>query len=82
MDFSRLREIKIHDLLGLKDTGRRVSFRCPFHQDRTPSFSLYPDNSYHCFACGVHGSGAIDFLLETGVEMKEVVEELERYLNY
>lgn len=43
-------------------SGKRVTL-CPFHQEDTPSFFIYPDNSYHCFGCGAHGN-AIDFLMK------------------
>ena len=34
---------------------------CPFHLEKTPSFTVYPDGHYHCFGCGAHGD-AITFL--------------------
>lgn len=42
-------------------SGKRQTL-CPFHKENTPSFFIYPDNSYHCFGCGVHGN-AIDFVM-------------------
>lgn len=37
---------------------------CPFHPDRTPSFVIYHDETYHCFGCGAHGD-VVDFIAET-----------------
>lgn len=37
---------------------------CPFHEEKTASFFIYPNNSYYCFGCGAHGNGAIDFLIK------------------
>ena len=46
----------------LYSAGRRLRVRrCPFHEERTPSFYVWPDH-YHCFGCGVHGD-AIDWLM-------------------
>ena len=35
--------------------------RCPFHNDKDPSFQIYDDGHYHCFGCGAHGGGPIHF---------------------
>ncbi len=38
---------------------------CPFHQEKSPSFTVFPDQgNYHCFGCGAHGT-AIDFVMAT-----------------
>ncbi|HLQ86159.1 MAG TPA: DNA primase [Salinisphaeraceae bacterium] len=48
----------------LKKTGREYQARCPFHDERTPSFTVSPQKQfYHCFGCGAHGT-AISFLME------------------
>lgn len=80
VNFDELREVKIHKVLGIRDSGQRVNVRCPFHSDRTPSLSIYPDGSYHCFGCGQHGRNSIDFLLELSGDIKEVINELEKYI--
>lgn len=61
----------------LKKSGRDYSACCPFHQEKTPSFTVSPDKQfYHCFGCGAHGT-AIGFLIEHGrYEFLEAVEEL------
>ena len=50
---------------------------CPFHDERTPSFHVRPDEKhYHCFGCGVSGD-AFDFVMETeGVGFKDALEIL------
>jgi DNA primase len=48
----------------LKKSGANYSACCPFHNEKTPSFSVSPTKQfYHCFGCGVHGN-AIGFLME------------------
>src|SRR5918992_560316 len=73
------------ELVGAKTDLRRVGSRwtglCPFHDERTPSFSVDPDRGlYHCFGCGV-GGDAIRFVQETeALDFPEAVEALaERY---
>lgn len=75
-----LRDIPIHKILGVDNRGRNISIRCPFHHERTPSFTLFPDNHFHCFGCGVHGKGAIDFCVGMGYTFIEALEELVKYL--
>jgi DNA primase len=48
----------------LKKAGREFKACCPFHDEKTPSFTVSPSKGfYHCFGCGVHGT-AIGFLME------------------
>lgn len=48
----------------LKKTGKNYSACCPFHKEKTPSFSVSPDKQfYYCFGCGASGT-AIGFLME------------------
>ena len=73
--------IPLSDIIGkrvkLTRKGRRHSGLCPFHSEKTPSFSVVDDQGfYHCFGCGVHGD-AISFLRETdGLDFMEAVERL------
>ncbi|NKI16615.1 DNA primase [Spongiibacter sp. KMU-166] len=54
----------INRRVSLKKTGRNYSARCPFHEEKTPSFSVNPDKQfYYCFGCGAAGN-AIGFLME------------------
>jgi DNA primase len=69
--------------------GRRVSLKrrggqewlglCPFHNEKTPSFTVNEGKGfYHCFGCGAHG-GALDFVMNTeGLSFPEAVERLAR----
>ena len=66
----------IHRLLGVQNQGRRISMRCPFHNEKTPSFCLYADGSYHCFGCGVSGQNAIDFIIQLGGTFNDAINEL------
>ncbi len=67
----------IEQRVPLKKAGRDWTARCPFHDERTPSFTVSPTKQfYHCFGCGAHGS-AIRFLMEYDrLEFVDAVEEL------
>src|ERR1700733_12266655 len=48
----------------LKKSGREYKACCPFHNEKSPSFSVSPDKQfYHCFGCGAHGT-VIGFLMQ------------------
>ena len=61
----------------LKKTGANFSGLCPFHGEKTPSFTVSPSKQfYHCFGCGKNGN-AIGFLMDhTGAGFVEVVHDL------
>jgi len=61
----------------LKRAGREFQACCPFHDEKTPSFTVSPQKQfYHCFGCGAHGS-AIGFLMNfEGLEFVDAVEDL------
>ncbi|NDB10468.1 MAG: DNA primase, partial [Betaproteobacteria bacterium] len=63
--------------LRLKKAGANYSGLCPFHGEKTPSFTVSPSKQfYHCFGCGAHGS-AIGFLMEhVGMGYVEAIESL------
>ncbi len=63
----------------LKKSGREYSACCPFHEEKTPSFTVSPAKQfYHCFGCGAHGT-AIGFLMEyEHLDFVETVHELAR----
>jgi DNA primase len=61
----------------LRKVGGRYTGLCPFHQEKTPSFSVSPDRgTYHCFGCGV-GGDAISFVREIeGLDFVGAIEWL------
>mgnify|MGYP001814712732 CR=1 FL=1 len=88
----RIPQSFINDLLGrvdivdivdsrltLKKAGKNYQALCPFHNEKTPSFSVSPDKQfYHCFGCGASGT-ALTFLMEFDrMEFVEAVESLAR----
>lgn len=67
----------IDSLLPLKKKGANYSACCPFHNEKTPSFTVSQDKQfYHCFGCGVSGS-VIGFLMDySHLDFVEAIEEL------
>jgi DNA primase len=63
----------------LKKAGANFAACCPFHSEKTPSFTVSPVKQfYHCFGCGAHGT-AIGFLIEYGGKsFPDAIEELAR----
>ena len=63
--------------VDLKKAGTLFKGLCPFHEEKSPSFTVSPTrNTYHCFGCGAHGD-AIRFLMEQGARnFPEAVREL------
>jgi DNA primase len=61
----------------LKRQGKEFSARCPFHDERSPSFTVSPVKQfYHCFGCGAHGT-AISFVMQYDrLEFLDAVAEL------
>jgi len=77
---SRVDIVEVIDrYVPLKKAGANYMACCPFHGEKTPSFSVSPTKQfYHCFGCGAHGT-AIGFLMEHGGKaFPEAVEELAR----
>ena len=76
-----LHRVDIVDLINsrvpLKKGGKDYQACCPFHDEKTPSFTVSREKQfYHCFGCGAHGS-AIGFLMEYDrMEFFEAIEEL------
>jgi DNA primase catalytic core len=77
-----LRErIRISDVVGqkvkLSPRGKEYYGLCPFHAEKTPSFTVNNDkNFYHCFGCGEHGD-VVKFVVETrGLDFVEAVKAL------
>jgi DNA primase len=69
----------IEKRVGLKRAGSEYQACCPFHEEKTPSFTVSPSKQfYHCFGCGAHGS-AIGFLMQyEGLEFVDTIEDLAR----
>jgi len=67
----------IDSRVQLRKAGREYKACCPFHNEKTPSFTVSPVKQfYHCFGCGAHGS-AISFLMDyEHMDFVEAVEEL------
>ena len=80
-----LEEIKlrnsIDEVIGrtvtLKRAGSNLVGRCPFHSERTPSFTVFPaTSSYYCFGCGA-GGDVVTFVMQTeNLEYREAIEFL------
>ncbi len=76
-----LHRIDIVDLIDgyvpLRKAGANYAACCPFHSEKTPSFTVSPGKQfYHCFGCGAHGT-AIGFLMEySGLGFVEAIKEL------
>ncbi len=69
----------VGERIQLKKAGRNYTACCPFHQEKTPSFSVSPDKQfYYCFGCGA-GGNAIGFVMDHDhVDFPEAVESLAR----
>lgn len=61
----------------LRRIGNRLMGLCPFHEEKSPSFYIYPEGrGYHCFGCG-QGGDSISFLMKTkGYSFPEAVRQL------
>jgi len=60
----------------LRRAGSRHYALCPFHNEKTGSFVIYQDNSWHCFGCHANGQNAIDFIMR--LESLPFVQAVER----
>ena len=76
-----LNRVDIVDIVGryvqLKKGGANYMGLCPFHNEKSPSFTVSPTKQfYHCFGCGAHGT-AIGFLIEySGMGFVDAVKDL------
>jgi DNA primase len=76
-----LARVDVVDVVGryvqLRKGGANLLGLCPFHNEKSPSFTVSPTKQfYHCFGCGAHGS-AVTFLMEhTGASFPEAVRTL------
>jgi DNA primase len=67
----------VNSKVPLKKAGKNYQACCPFHSEKSPSFTVSHDKQfYHCFGCGAHGN-AISFLMEyERLEFVDAIEEL------
>lgn len=67
----------VSDVVHLKQSGKNYKGLCPFHQEKTPSFTVSPDKQiYHCFGCG-SGGNVFKFLMQTeDITFVEAVKKL------
>lgn len=67
----------VDSYVPLKKAGANYAACCPFHNEKTPSFTVSPSKQfYHCFGCGAHGT-AIGFVMEyQGLGFVDAVHEL------
>lgn len=81
-----LARVNIVDIIDgrvkLKKAGKNYSGLCPFHQEKSPSFSVSPDKQfYYCFGCGA-GGNAIGFLMEyERLDFPQAVEEVAKLVG-
>ena len=62
---------------SLKRAGRSFKGLCPFHQEKTPSFIVFPDSqNFHCFGCGKGGDLFSFYMLVENTEFREALREL------
>jgi len=76
-DIERAKEYPIEELYEGRLFGKkRKCGLCPFHDESTPSFYIFPDNKFKCFGCQAHGS-AIDFvMMRDGVNFITAVKSM------
>jgi len=60
----------------LRRVGTRWVGLCPLHQEKHPSFVVYPDGHFHCFGCGRHGGLAVLVAEVEGISRKEAVRRI------
>ena len=73
--------VPLSDVIGrhvaLKRRGREHVGLCPFHKEKTPSFTVNEDKGfYHCFGCGAHGDVIAFEMQQGGLPFPEAVERL------
>ena len=84
IDIERVKvEVLIGDLIPgqlRKEWGGRVKYKCPLHEEKTPSFVWYvKSNRFHCFGCSEGGSVIDLFMKLNGVDFRETIIQLDNY---
>lgn len=68
--------LSLYSFEKLRKFGNKHQALCPFTTEKTPSFFIYDNNTYHCFSCGANGT-AIDFFMRlNNVNFKDAVRAL------
>jgi len=78
-DIVRAREYPIEDLFNgdlRHQYGKSIGL-CPFHDESTPSFTIFEDNHFHCFGCGAHGDSIEFYMKLHNASFIEAVKELQ-----
>jgi DNA primase len=66
--------------LELRTSGGRIVARCPFHEDRNASFTIYPaTNTYYCFGCGAQGDAVTFLMNKESMNLNEALRAVERF---
>ena len=64
------------------EVNRKGFAKCPFHSEKTASFRVYPDGTYHCFGCGAHGD-VITFVMNIqNLSFEDACGLLDRDISY
>ena len=81
VDRSDIAEI-IGKRVEIKKAGKEYKACCPFHNEKTPSFTISPEKGfYHCFGCGANGT-SLGFLMDyEKLTFVEAIEELAKMLG-
>jgi DNA primase len=67
----------VSNYVQLKKTGRSFKGLCPFHQEKTPSFVVFPESgNFHCFGCGRGGDVFTFYMGVEHVEFRDALQEL------
>ena len=75
----KAKEYPLNDLFSgnLKKTGKILMGNCPFHNDPTPSFAIYPEtNTYTCFGCHKSGDVISFYMKLNSVDFQTALEAL------
>ena len=76
------RNVPVESLVGsFQDVGSgRKRMLCPFHEEKTGSFFVFGDNSWHCFGCQKNGQNSIDFIMaKNNYSFPEALDYLGRF---
>ena len=81
IDISRIEEV-VRDYVNLRPRGSNLTGLCPFHKEKTPSFSVSPSkNIYKCFGCGKAGN-SVQFMMEVeNLSFPEAIRALAKRYN-